>query len=709
MGKYQIQSRGDRLIGPDVLSSELQQITSQGNPIDSLSITINHASWGYEDISYGAKHHEILVPWLKSNALPIKKISLYGNCISDQQIIEIIDAICNNPKFELEELDINHNDFGTPALEYIVQKLKDKQIRFRVVGFMGYDNGRYGNDKLLTPEAEALIQEIERHNQMLASLQKAANPLILNEKKCNAALLLYTDGHVILQKNQKFGVPQWASAGGKVDESDRQAISDPQNLDELNAKLVKFLQDAFKAEKGAPSTKAIFAYAALREAIEELASHNTAFIIESVISGQATLVSVNRDSYGIPEADPKFWTEIFYLDFGNMPAATLIAKLQASGKEDCIEITAAPIHAFEQKTSADSKTNTFYQDIMVRHTVAVISQHISSLRVRIQEIKALTTPELMQMPLPEDDLLRRTDLGAGFHCLYLPKGSEDTLENLRVILGKRFNGTLKGNTGGAVDCQDETFFKAANRENKEEQFAALPIGNNPRVLDSNVVFKANSGSSKKEGYLYSSFLLLIEDYTQQELNDAVVKMNTIAPPYFKLSAFFVELSKRERTTDAQIQEEAEKYLAIAKTLPPEFAFNPQTIAQLDALAAGNCTLQGQDFIQFAKDNIHIYAEYNWFIQIPYLAYKAALQNKTSLPCSITEIGVDEEVPLFKPESNTALQFLIKFEANRTATKAKESGQSSTPAFVAISTVGSPSTVVTSAEERKKVVAISSLN
>ena len=50
--------------------------------------------------------------FLKTRKKTIAHLNLYGNAINDQQMIEIINAIVNNPALGLRQLSINDNDFG---------------------------------------------------------------------------------------------------------------------------------------------------------------------------------------------------------------------------------------------------------------------------------------------------------------------------------------------------------------------------------------------------------------------------------------------------------------------------------------------------------------------------------------------------------------------------------------------------------------------
>lgn len=211
-------------------------------------------------------------------------------------------------------------------------------------------------------------------------------------RRCNSAVLFYTDGHVVLQGNIK-DVPQWASVGGKVEVLDKSQIVnfDLLDSDSLEGKLVTLLRNQFAADKD--PIMATFAYAAIREAVEEIGGNNKDFIYNALINKQATLVRVDRDSFGIPEKNKKFWTEQFYLDFGDMPIAELMLNLKASGKKDCTKIVAAPI-AELQTVDGDKPgmlTNTFFNGLLVRHTTATVAKQVDALRKREEKGNTVRT------------------------------------------------------------------------------------------------------------------------------------------------------------------------------------------------------------------------------------------------------------------------------------------------------------------------------
>lgn len=491
------------------------------------------------------------------------------------------------------------------------------------------------------------------------------------ERKCNAALLTYANGYVVLQKNEK-DMPQWASTGGKVEQDDQQRVLEflatlkaakdakaPIKLADLTSALDKalfMLADQFHSDP----TVMTFAFAALREATEEI-GNGSDFFYGSYSSKKAMLVRVDRDNFGIPEANKKFWTEQFYMDFGDMPAEEMMENLCASGENDCTEIVAAPIAEIIVETQGD-KTLTTFEDLTVRHSVGVISKRLQALRDRIAETKQLRNDELLDFEFQENDPLLKADLGAGFLRFYLPKDKENKLENWLVILGKRFNGKLKLSTGGAVEVdEDSSFCDAATREVEEEQFGQLPITEGSKCFATDINFKAKSGKPNKDGMLYYSFGTLETDFYEEEINEAIATMNIIAPAYFTLNQLFTDLSKAKPEDLVNFKQRAQDFLALSDQLPEEYAFNDDILAELDNIVNGQSELIGDGFTEFAEENVHKYAEYNYFTSVPYLTYRDAVNQNKPIAC-VTPSGMQEEVALFGSELDGVKGFLGKFEA-----------------------------------------------
>lgn len=487
-------------------------------------------------------------------------------------------------------------------------------------------------------------------------------------RKCNAALLVYTNGHVVLQKNIK-GNTQWASVGGKVDVKDKAAITDFAHHDGLERKLIDFLRDQFKADKD--PIIATFAYAALREAVEEIGGNNNKFIYESILNKKATLVRINRDSFGISEADKNFWTEQFYIDFSGMSVEELMTNLKASGEKDCQEIIAAPVVKFQTKPSIKQGVFvTTYNDgtseLEVRHTVGVIARRIHALRERIAATSQITTNELLHSSFTKDDPLIKADLGTGLSRIFLPQGKANEPANWVVVLGKRFNGQLKLSVGGAVDPKDNSFYEAAIREGKEEQFGQLPVTSETDCIAHDINFKPKSGKPDTDGMLYYAFMAIETKFTTEQITTAIANMNRIAPVYFAINNFLTKLSKatvEDRKSDT-IKQEAKQLLSMGSSLEWGYKLQESLHEELSYIAKGIVNLNGEDLIRLAEKHVRIYSEYSFFTQVPYLQYMEALQSKDKFIQCTNHTGQVERVALFNAEIDAVLGFMREFEAKR---------------------------------------------
>lgn len=516
------------------------------------------------------------------------------------------------------------------------------------------------------------------HEQLILKQNIGAEEI---DRKCNASVVVYTDGHVILQKDIK-DVPQWATVGGKVEVSDQAIIMNFASLEGLDRKLVDLLREQFKADRD--PIMATFAYAALRKTIEDIGGNNKEFIYSSLLSRQATLVLVDRDSFGIPEANKKFRTEQFYLDFGKMPVAELMANLKASGEVDCQEIVAAPVNQLQTKpTDKAGIFSTTYNELMVRHSLGVVAKHMHALRERIRETARMDTNDLLHTAFTENDALRKADLGAGLCRLYLPKGKANELANWVVVVGKRFNGQLKLSVGGAIESDDNSFYQAACREAQEEQFAQLPITAETNCIAYDICFKPKSGKPRTDGMLYYAFMALETQYTSEQITQAVVVMNQIAPVYFSLNHFLTNLDKAtpEELNSDNTKQSADAFLKQSSCLPAAYQFNEALTAELMRLVNGQSTLNlgKKDFSKLSENNVHVHAEYHYFVQVSYLQYQEALKFKKTIACT-TPDGTVEELFMFAGNRDAELSFFPQFEA----TQIKMLNATTTPQFAAIS-------------------------
>jgi len=486
-------------------------------------------------------------------------------------------------------------------------------------------------------------------------------------RKCNASLLVYTNGNIVLQKNIT-GNPQWASVGGKVDVKDKATIADFAQHNGLERRLIDFLRDQFKADKD--PIIATFAYAALRKAVEEIGGNNNEFIYNSLLNKKATLVRVNRDSFGIPEADKNFWTEQFYIDFSSMPVAELMTNLKASGEEDCQKIIAAPVAQLQTKPGIKqgmfiTTYNDRISELEVRHTVGVIARRMHALRERIAATSQMATNELLLSPFTKDDPLIKADLGTGLSRIFLPKGKANELANWVVVLGKQFNGQLKLSVGGAIDLEDNSFYAAAIREGKEEQFGQLPVTSETECIAHDINFKPKSGKPDTDGMLYYSFMAVETKFSSEQITTAIANMNQIAPVYFAINDFFTKLSKattEDRKSDT-IKQEAKELLSMGSLLASEYKLQESLREELSCMANGIVNLNNENLIKLAEKHVRIYSEYSFFTQVPYLQYMKALQSKKPILCT-NRTGQVESVPLFNAERDAVLGFMPIFEAKR---------------------------------------------
>lgn len=210
-------------------------------------------------------------------------------------------------------------------------------------------------------------------------LEKQGQPV-----RCNVAVLLCTRENgklqVVLQENTKHrSSPQWTAVEGDVTDADRLAIvgasvsaagaavSLPGSA--LDHALAGGLAKQFEPEL------AYFAQAALRNAVEEVGAHQKEFIYNSVIQQRAILGHVNRTALGISNADRNVRTELFILDFGNMPGAQLLQNLKASGPRDYRAICVASVTDFATQHHVElGWSDTIYAGMVVSPTVEVIAK-----------------------------------------------------------------------------------------------------------------------------------------------------------------------------------------------------------------------------------------------------------------------------------------------------------------------------------------------
>jgi 8-oxo-dGTP pyrophosphatase MutT (NUDIX family) len=431
--------------------------------------------------------------------------------------------------------------------------------------------------------------------------------LTINQRKCNAALIVITDDHVILQKNSKPSTgPEWAAAGGKVDEEDQEIVefyldeatgtsySHLSAIDATKMELVRFLYKQFQPYE---ATKTVFAYAALREAVEEIGGKSWKFITEAILSKQATLVRVDRDSYGIPEANKNYWTEIFYLDFGDLPVDVLMANLTASKEKDCERIVAARISDFASSDdSFTGKTVTLYSDdyevLPVRHTVAVVAKRVQELHERIEAIAAIDCKALLLEGF-ESELLQNLDCQPTMCKFFLPRGAKNKPANWIVILGN-YNGQAKFSLPSG--STDEEFSPEPFSEADWDCFELFEYGSTTDCFAHDTSFNANSGKQGTDGRLECTFLVLETIFASKDIANSLALINQIV------------------------------------------ASKPKVYPEL---------FQGC----------------NYFVQVPYLKFQEALIEGTPLSCTDPD-GKTVALPLYEPEQKVLLKILPQFDAKR---------------------------------------------
>ena len=157
--------------------------------------------------------------------------------------------------------------------------------------------------------------------------------------------------------------------------------------------------------------------------------------------------------------------------------------------------------------------------------------------------------------------------------------------------------------------------------------------------------------------LYNTFFLVNKGhYTVEEIEAAVIKMNKIAPLYFKLNNFFRAI--------AALAPDAQKFLDQNAELPADFALNAETLKILSTVTTNALGLVGKQFEEFAVKNVHTHAEYNWFVMKPLLEFANGLNEKTALSCEAPGLGFEkpEEVLCFGPEKGAIKSFIEKIKA-----------------------------------------------
>ena len=543
--------------------------------------------------------------------------------------------------------------------------------------------------------------------------------------KCNVYIMIYALDKIVLQKNIDNDVTQWTSSGGCFS-SEMKPLqgcfsSEMKPLRGCFSSEMKPLRGCFSSEMKPDFTSALekkfidilehqfkdptmvtFAYFAVRNLIKDLFESKKDFVYNSLINNKASLVYINHVYYGFP--DPGLsQTEHFYIEFEEQE---VFDHLVASGEKNCKDFI---ILEADFLLEADVKSDKVSETDNIRIDTLAMTAHIHKIRKRIKEARSLNSTQggeqprgdffhkVLHMPLKPYDILFQTDLGSGFYRLFSIK------DHKYVILGKRFNGQLKLGIGGAVKKIDKSLYETIIRKSSEKQFGLLPITTD---IMTDYYIKFNPKSNKKGtngGVLYFSFYYIEQQYTLEDIESAVYKMNQIALIYSRLNQFLTDIKDKIVQDNTSIEWKTEQVPSIRpdhhiewtwesvpypkqnwKTehiasiintakeflrLSTQANYSKVLVDKLTEIANGKCTMTSRMLDDFTEANVRIHSEFSYFTIVPFEVYHKALINNETIECTPTGDssnectmpgsywGVTEKLSLFKPERESVLTFL----------------------------------------------------